>query len=82
MKNYIKFLIIIILLFYLASQTGQACTTFSLAHDGQQVFGKNYDWHLDRGLMIINKRGVLKKAMPGTQKAPGRYASGHQNMAA
>jgi len=54
MKNYKRFLIINVLVFSLASQTGQACTTFSLAHDGQQVFGKNYDWHLDRGLMIIN----------------------------
>lgn len=74
MKYYKKFLIINVLVFSLALQTGQACTTFSLIHDGQQVFGKNYDWHLDRGLMIINKRGVLKKAMPGTQKDPGRYA--------
>ena len=46
MKYYKRFLIINVLLFSLASQTGRACTTFSLAHDGQQVFGKNYDWHL------------------------------------
>ncbi len=73
-KNIIKFLMIYILIISLTPLKGQACTAFSIGQDGQQVFGKNYDWYLERGLMIINKRGVSKEAMPGTQADPGKYA--------
>ena len=39
-----------------------ACTTFQLKH-GEQVFvGKNYDWMVEDGLIIVNKRGVSKTA--------------------
>lgn len=27
------------------------------------VFGKNYDWHLEFGYLMINKRNVTKTAM-------------------
>jgi len=58
----------------LVPETGQPCTTFCFGHNGQQVFGKNYDWILERGLVLTNKRRVLKTAMPGTGKDPGQYA--------
>ena len=73
--NLIKYSTIIIILFSPASQTGWTCTTFSLVKEGQHIVGKNYDWHLGHGLLIINKRGVSKEAMPGTQKDPGQYAT-------
>ncbi len=40
----------------------RACTTFVLEHEDQVLFGRNYDWHLDTGLVVVNKRGVAKKA--------------------
>ena len=54
---------------------GFSCTTFSLQKGGRIVFGKNFDWHLGRGLVIVNKRGVVKQAMPGIQPDPGPYAT-------
>ncbi len=39
-----------------------ACTTFVLQHGVEVLFGRNYDWHLDTGLVVVNKRGVAKKA--------------------
>jgi choloylglycine hydrolase len=39
-----------------------ACTTFCLKRGPQAVFGKNYDWHFDDGLVVVNKRGVAKTA--------------------
>jgi choloylglycine hydrolase len=40
-----------------------ACTTF-LAQDGDQaVFGKSYDWTMDQGLVLVNKRDVAKSAV-------------------
>ncbi len=41
-------------------QVSQACSTFCLDHNNQPVFGKNYDWNVDDGLVIVNKRNVLK----------------------
>ncbi len=36
------------------------CTTFLM--DGP-VIGKSYDWHMGDGLVVINKRGVAKRAL-------------------
>jgi len=38
----------------------QACSTFCLDHNSQPVFGKNYDWMVEDGLVIVNKRNVIK----------------------
>lgn len=45
------------------AQALPACTTFCLEDDEDLVFGRNYDWHLDHGLVIVNKRGVTKRAL-------------------
>jgi len=34
------------------------------------VFGRNYDWFLGDGLVIINKRGITKTARSGSQETP------------
>jgi penicillin V acylase-like amidase (Ntn superfamily) len=39
----------------------RACTAFLL--DGALVAGKNLDWNLDEGLLIVNKKGISKRAM-------------------
>jgi penicillin V acylase-like amidase (Ntn superfamily) len=56
------------------SQPSQACTTFSLDLDNQPILGKNYDWHLERGLVIISKRGVSKTALEDRKMDPGPFA--------
>jgi len=40
-----------------------ACTTFCYADGGTLVFGRNYDWSLGDGMVIVNKRGVIKRAL-------------------
>ncbi|HYU34514.1 MAG TPA: linear amide C-N hydrolase [Thermoanaerobaculia bacterium] len=40
----------------------QACTTFCLRDDGRVLFGKNYDWEVGEGLLVVNQRGVARKA--------------------
>ena len=47
-------------------EDGGACTTFQLNHKGQVYVGKNYDWMVEDGLIIVNKRGVTKTAMEST----------------
>ena len=46
----------------LSSSSGEsvACTTFSLSDGGAVVFGRNYDFDIGDGLVVVNKRGVSK----------------------
>jgi choloylglycine hydrolase len=39
-----------------------ACTTFCLRDDGRILFGKNYDWHVGDGLLVVNQRGLARTA--------------------
>lgn len=47
----------------LLTAAASACTSFVMAEDGHFVFGKNYDWFMDHGLIVVNKRGVPKNAL-------------------
>lgn len=74
-NNWQKWFGVMILLTAAMPLSVQACTTFLLGQDGKQVFGKNYDWHLGAGMVIINQRGVSKTAMQGIGSDPVEYAS-------
>ena len=39
------------------------CSSFFLKNGEKMIFGKNYDWHLEFGYLMINKRNVTKTAM-------------------
>ena len=39
-----------------------ACTTFCLRDSGRILFGKNYDWNVGEGLLVVNQRGLARKA--------------------
>ncbi len=65
----------VIILF--ATPGARACTAF--LQEGL-LAGKNYDWHLDYGLLIVNKKGIAKRAilLDPTDKAAewvSRYGS-------
>ena len=51
------------LLFVLIPYHSSACTTFFLHYENKKILGTNYDWHIGFGMIVINQRGVLKKAM-------------------
>jgi penicillin V acylase-like amidase (Ntn superfamily) len=48
-----------------AASAADACTTFMLERDGDRVVGKSYDWHMGQGLVMVNRRGVAKRSLPG-----------------
>jgi penicillin V acylase-like amidase (Ntn superfamily) len=58
-----------------------ACTAFVLGDAaGGPVVGKSYDWHMGHGMVVVNKRGVAKRALvldPRDRPAAwtSRYAS-------
>lgn len=42
---------------------GNACTTFLINHNGQILFGRNYDWVSDAGMVCTNLKGLSKTSM-------------------
>jgi len=43
--------------------TASACTTFNLTSGDVNIYGRNYDWSVEDGAVIVNKRGLAKTAM-------------------
>ena len=52
-----------------------ACTTFCLKRGSEAVFGKNYDWSVGDGMVMVNKRGVAKTAALPPQEKPAQWVS-------
>lgn len=59
------------------SVPASACTTFCLRDGGRIVFGKNYDWSVGDGLLVVNKRGVARKADANGDPRPASWTSKH-----
>lgn len=57
------------------SVPASACTTFCLRDGGRIVFGKNYDWSVGDGLLVVNKRGVSRKADANGDPKPATWTS-------
>lgn len=73
-KIFLSALLLVFVSISVSISTSQSCTTFFLHHDGRSVFGKNYDWPMERGLVLINKRGLAKTAMPEPGRVDGPWA--------
>ncbi|HEX6846035.1 MAG TPA: linear amide C-N hydrolase [Chitinophagaceae bacterium] len=41
-----------------------ACTTFFINKNGQMIFGRNYDWITDAGMICTNLKGLSKTSLP------------------
>jgi choloylglycine hydrolase len=55
------------------ARSSAACTSFCYESTGTRVFGKNYDWSVEEGLVIVNKRNVTKTAL--TTDNPATWTS-------
>ena len=63
MKKCCKIFFFSTLFWYLLLNVANSCTTFCLDHGGRLVFGRNHDWNVGDGLVIINKRDVTKTSI-------------------
>ena len=63
MKNFVQNSILCVLFFFIDSNLSLACTTFCLDNEKRPIYGRNLDWWLGDGHIIINKRGVAKTAI-------------------
>jgi penicillin V acylase-like amidase (Ntn superfamily) len=49
------------------------CTTLGFVAGSEVLVGKNYDWDIGDGMVVVNKRGVIKQALVGVN--PARWTS-------
>jgi len=62
-KLFTKLLVVVLFISFLYfSPPLDACTTFSLKDGTRLVFGRNYDWGIGYGYVMVNKRDLIKKA--------------------
>ena len=73
--KHLKFLVWGLLLLVTAGwgREAAACTTFCYADGGTLVFGRNYDWNIGDGMVLVNKRSVTKRAL--VDPAPAAWTS-------
>jgi len=69
---FVSFLAIITLV---GQSTIQACTTFCLFNGKDLIFGRNYDFPIGYGHVVINKRGVVKSAMADAGEQAAQWTS-------
>jgi len=60
MKFYSRAFTALATVLTLAVPAAHPCTTLCVRHGGRIVFGKNYDWNVADGLLLVNKRGMEK----------------------
>ena len=60
MKRIFYFLMMC--LFTIMISEGQACSVFGLKGETYCIVGKNFDWFVDDGLLVFNKRQIKKTA--------------------
>lgn len=68
----IKWLFIFI--FFIANY-GYSCTTFVLQKEQSLLFGRNLDWVSDDGLVVVNKRNILKTSIVFPPESPTIWTS-------
>ena len=64
--------ITLLFLFLAGTELALSCTTFFISKNGQLVFGRNYDWITDAGMVCKNARGLSKTSM---QRSAGNTIS-------
>jgi penicillin V acylase-like amidase (Ntn superfamily) len=58
-----KKVIALVLIIFLQGPILYACTTFFINKNGQLIFGRNYDWVTDAGMVCTNLKGLSKTSM-------------------
>lgn len=76
MKGFSKlFIILMLFISFCAAQNLDACTAFCLKKDSAVVVGKNLDWPIGDGYLLINKRNVPKFSLVNSGEKPTQWIS-------
>lgn len=58
-----KKIYVLVIVVFLYQTILQACTTFFIHKNGQMIFGRNYDWVTDAGMVCTNIKGLSKTSL-------------------
>jgi penicillin V acylase-like amidase (Ntn superfamily) len=70
-----KSVLLSVLIISAGLQFAVACTTFFINKDGQLIFGRNYDWISDAGIVCTNLRGLAKTSVKMQDGKPISWVS-------
>jgi choloylglycine hydrolase len=54
--------LVLLFLLLITYHIANTCTTFFIHHNGKMVFGRNYDWVADAGMVYTNQIGLAKRS--------------------
>lgn len=54
--------ILFLILFFTLPSLAPACTTFFISDADTKIFGRNYDFQIGKGLLIVNKKNISKQS--------------------
>ncbi|MCT4591423.1 MAG: linear amide C-N hydrolase [Carboxylicivirga sp.] len=66
---------IVVTLGLILSHSLFACTTFVINDSTNLVFGRNFDWDIGLGMIVVNKKGLNKQAIVQAPHFPVRWIS-------
>ena len=64
-----------ILMSLIATNVTHSCTTFVLKDSNDLVYGRNFDWDIGCGFIVINKRAIEKQAFVQPPNKPAVWVS-------
>ena len=56
-------------------EAAPACSTFFLPNGGRPLLGRNFDWHIGNGLLLVNRKDFTKTAI--SYGKPAQWTSRH-----
>ncbi len=59
----------------LTPSPARACSTFCMQEGARILFGKNYDWNVSEGMLVVNQHHVEKTAAMTRSGSPARWVS-------
>src|SRR5215470_5207291 len=75
MKKFWAYSLSLLVASSLLSAPVSACTTFCLKNKGEMLFGRNYDYMFGDGMIMVNKRGVVKVSTSEAPEKPAQWTS-------
>jgi choloylglycine hydrolase len=67
--------ILLLLISFIAFETTFACTTFVINDSTNLIFGRNFDWDISSGMIVVNQRGIQKQASVQSPNIPAKWIS-------
>jgi len=67
--------VIIILIIFSTIELTIGCTCFVINDSTNLIFGRNFDWDIGSGMVVVNKKGLQKQAFVQVPNAPAKWVS-------